>query len=84
MTPAQSEKTERSRWAGLWLVQLGVLLMTFGIGGFLGFIVGRTPVFAAVPPRSYVADRAERRANDAEYYARRTIVGISRVERCSH
>jgi len=63
-----------------WIVQLGVLLMTFGVGGFLGFIGGRAPVFAQEPPQSPIAERTERHANEAEYNARRTIVGISRVQ----
>lgn len=61
--------------------------MTFGVGGFLGFSVGRSPAFAEMPPQSPFAERAAKHANDAEYYARRTIVGISRVQQnkaCLH
>ena len=66
---------------GYWLIRVGVLLMTFGIGGYLGFVVGRAPVFAQELPPPPVADRSEQHANNAEYYARRAIVGISRVEK---
>ena len=75
-----AEKNATQFGSGRWLIHLGVLLMTFGAGAFLGFIVGRAPIFAQAAPQP-LTDRAERHANDAEYYARRSIVGISRIER---
>jgi len=76
----QPEGHDRGAWAGWWIIQLGVLLMTFGVGGFFGFSVGRAPAFAQEPARSPFAALTEQHANNAEYYAKRSIVGISRVQ----
>ena len=66
--------------AGSGLVALGVVFMAFGAGGFLGFAVGRSPAFAAPLPESPLLKLTERHANEAEYLARRAIVGISRLQ----
>lgn len=74
----------RSRTSGPqgWLIQVGVLCMAFGIGGFLGYLAGRMP---APPPAPLVdtgtVTRAERHANSADYLTRRLTVGVSRLER---
>ncbi len=67
--------------AGSGLVILGVVFMAFGAGGFLGFSVGRSPAFAATPHDSALLQLTERHANEAEYLARRAIIGISRVQK---
>ena len=66
--------------AGSGLVVLGVVFMAFGAGGFLGFAVGRSPAFAAQPQDSALLKLTEKHANEAEYLARRAIVGISRLQ----
>ncbi len=55
--------------------------MAFGAGGFLGFVVGRSPAFAAKPQDSVLLKLTEEHANEAEYLARRAIIGISRVQK---
>ncbi|MGB6985030.1 MAG: hypothetical protein WBD74_03540 [Candidatus Aquilonibacter sp.] len=67
--------------AGSGLVTLGVVFMAFGAGGFLGFVVGRSPVFAATPQDSPLLKLTERHANEAEYLAQRAILGISRLRK---
>jgi hypothetical protein len=64
-----------------WLIQLGVVLMAFGVGGLIGFLAGRS--FAAPPlaPSSPYLTRAELHANNAEYFAHRAIIGASHLER---
>ena len=57
--------------AGSGLVVLGVVFMAFGAGGFLGFVVGRSPVFAARPQDNALLQLTERHANEAEYLLRR-------------
>jgi hypothetical protein len=71
---------DRAR-AGIGLTALGVVLMAFGVGGFLGFLVGNSPAFAARPQHDALLELTERHANEAEYLARRAIVGISRVQK---
>jgi len=74
------EANPRRPRAGHWLIQAGAVLMAFGVGGFLGVAVGRTPMLAVPPQGVPTLNLAERHANNAEYYARRSIVGISRVQ----
>jgi len=66
--------------ASVKLIQLGVVLMAFGVGGFLGYVVGRFPVSASNAPNTETLTRAELHANNAEYLAHRAIVGVSRLE----
>ena len=60
-----------------WLIRVGVLLMAFGAGGFVGFAAGRV---RAEPPTT-LSVRAESHANSADYLSRRLTVGISKLER---
>lgn len=60
-----------------WLIRVGVLLMAFGGGGFVGFAAGRV---RAEPP-TVLSVRAESHANNSDYLARRLIVGISKLEK---
>lgn len=66
--------------AGSGLVVIGVVFMGFGAGGFLGFMLGRSLAPAAPPPNSALLQLTERHANEAEYLARRAIVGLSRIQ----
>jgi hypothetical protein len=73
------------RIPGWRLIQLGTVLMAFGVGGFLGFAVASerhvatgTPAAPAVAP--VVITRAETHANAADYLARRLTLGISKLE----
>lgn len=71
-------------WAGYWLIQVGVVLMAFGIGALLGYLAGRLPAPArtALPPAGQgVVDRAERHANSADYLTRRLTIGVSKLEK---
>jgi hypothetical protein len=62
---------DRGARAGSGLVALGVVFMAFGAGGFLGFVVGRSPAFAAKPQDSVLLKLTEKHANEAEYLLRR-------------
>jgi hypothetical protein len=52
--------------------------MAFGVGGFLGFLVGRS---FAVAPNMPDLTRTELHSNNAEYFAHRAIIGASHLER---
>lgn len=71
---------DRGLRAGFALTALGVVFMAFGVGGALGFFVGRSPAFVAQPQADALLLLAEKHANEAEYLARRAIVGISRLQ----
>ncbi len=72
---------DRGLRAGFALTALGVVFMAFGVGGALGFFLGRSPAFAAQPQDDALLILTEKHANEAEYLARRAIVGISRVQK---
>jgi hypothetical protein len=60
-----------------WLIWVGIVLMAFGAGGFIGFLAGR--LRPAPSPPLYT--RAEAHANNAEYLARRLTIGVSKLEK---
>ena len=69
-----------------WLIQVGVVLMAFGIGGFLGYAVARVPAMRPSAPAPAASDRltlqrAERHANSADYLSRRLTIGVSKLEK---
>jgi hypothetical protein len=70
---------------GPWMLQLGLIFMAFGAGGFLGFAVGRAPAFAApqTTPAQGTLERSERHANNADYLTHRLIAGVSKIEKSS-
>ena len=77
---------ERTKQSSSWLIQLGVVLMAFGIGGFLGYLAGRIPSVRQPAPAPAASDRAtldraERHANSADYVSRRLVIGTSKLER---
>ena len=57
------------------MIQVGVLLMTFGIGAFLGFATGFQ--FNREPT---VLVRTESHANNSEYLAKHLTGGMSKLE----
>jgi hypothetical protein len=62
-----------------WLIRVGVVLMAFGAGGFLGFGAGR--VWAE--PSAPLYARAEDHANASDYLSHRLTIGVSKLEQSS-
>jgi hypothetical protein len=58
------------------LIRVGVVLMAFGVGGFLGFAAGSIRPVPAAP----LFTRAEDHANSSDYLSRRLTIGMSKLE----